>query len=696
MREDQGSSDGQWSEASAAGDPADPGQRPNGQDQTGQGVDSGAAKAGPTSASVPPGSGAPGPGPSPSGPSPSGQAASGPSPSGQAASGPSPSGQAASGPSPSGQAASGQAASGQAASGQSSPVQSGGQTASGWQSLSQQSEWASPTAAPSAWQSPSGQYPSGQPGWQAQGWTPQAGPGDPAAGIVPPGHGQPYFAAASGGRPDSDDPGRGNTVPGETAPAPDFTLPSYSPPPGFGPHGGSGYGPPGYGGSGYGPPGYGGSGYGGYLPPPGSGSRRRRNLLTYLTVAVVAAAAGAGITGYLVNNSSSSRPAASGVPNGGLGNLGGSLPGGGTGSPAGGVNSATEQSVVSKVRPGLVDISSNLGYQGGQAAATGMVISSNGLVLTNNHVITDTTGLSATVVTTGQHFAAKWIGYNAKDDVAVIKLVGAHNLRTVPLGNSSTVKFGDHVIAMGNAEGAGGAPAVVGSITGMNQTITASDSGAGTSETLHNMLQTNAGIVQGDSGGALASTAGQVIGMNTAAATGSFGSTAQSVGYAIPINTAIRIARQIIAGKPGPNLQIGSTGFMGVLVPAGRASKVSNPVQQRKLQLKLDETGSSFPVQPSSPVCLANDLNAGVPRAVAPVRSGALIIGELCGTPASKAGITPGDVITSVGGKPVTSPGDLTTVMTGLRPGMAIRVDWVAVNGQRHQTTIVLAQAPPH
>ena len=644
MREDQGSSDGQCSEASAPGDPTDPEQRQNGQDQTGQDGDSGTGAAGLSSASTQPGFGAAGP------------------------------------------SLSAQPTSAQPPSGATSPELSAGQAGSGWQALSQQSEWASPSGTPGSWQSPSGQSPSGA-GWQTPDWTPQDGPGD-----------------------------------GGAAPAPDFVLPSYSPSPspspqpGFGPSGGPGYGGPGYNGPGYNGPGYNGPGYngpgyggpgygapygtpgyGGYLPPPGSGSRRRRNLLTYLTVAVVAAAAGAGITGYLVNNSPSSHPAASGQPNGGLGNLGGNLPGsGGTGAPASGVSGATEQSVVSKVRPGLVDISSNLGYQGGQAAATGMVISSNGLVLTNNHVITDTTGLSATVVTTGQHFAAKWIGYNAKDDVAVIKLVGAHNLRTVPLGNSSRVKIGDRVIAMGNAEGAGGAPAVAGSITGMNQTITASDSGAGTSETLHNMLQTNAGIVQGDSGGALASTAGQVIGMNTAAATGNFGSTAQSVGYAIPINTAIRIARQIIAGKPGPNLQIGSTGFMGVLVPAGRASSVSNPGQQRKLQLKQDETGSSFPVQPSSPVCLANDLNAGVPRAVAPVRSGALIIGELCGTPASKAGIVPGDVITSVAGKAVTSPSDLTTVMIGLRPGMSIRVDWVAVNGQRHQSTMVLAQAPPH
>ena len=275
---------------------------------------------------------------------------------------------------------------------------------------------------------------------------------------------------------------------------------------------------------------------------------------------------------------------------------------------------------MSAVRPGLVDISSNLGYQGSQAAATGMVISSDGLVLTNNHVITDTTQLYARVLTTGKQYPAKWLGYDSADDVAVIKLVGAHNLQTVPLGNSSSVKLGDHVIAIGNAYGAGRFPAVVGTITGMNRTITASDSGAATKETLHGMLQTNAGIVQGDSGGPLASTAGKVIGMNTAAATGSFGSTNQNVGFAIPIDKALRIARQIISGKPGPSVQIGSTGFLGVLVPAGQASQASNPQQQRERQLKQDKGSSGFPVQPSAPVCLQNQEGAGVPAARGPGR----------------------------------------------------------------------------
>src|SRR5262249_60559702 len=95
------------------------------------------------------------------------------------------------------------------------------------------------------------------------------------------------------------------------------------------------------------------------------------------------------------------------------------------------------------------------------------------------------------------------------------------------------------------------------------------------------MLQTNAGIVQGDSGGPLADTSGKVIGMDTAAATGSFGSTNQNVGFAIPINKALRIAREIISGKPSPNVQIGSTGFLGGVGPPRAASKAPRPHEQR-------------------------------------------------------------------------------------------------------------------
>ena len=215
---------------------------------------------------------------------------------------------------------------------------------------------------------------------------------------------------------------------------------------------GSGYGAPGDG------PGYGGfrhgyttplgypGGYGqagGYYPQPGTRARRRRTLLTYLTVAVCR---GRGRRGrYRVRPQQQlrahRRPPTARPPEAALAAIPAASPAASqaAGTPHGtGVSASTKRAVVSAVRPGLVDISSNLGYQGSQAAATGMVISSDGLVLTNNHVITDTTQLYAKVLATGKQYPAKWLGYDSADDVAVIKLVGAHNLRTVPLGDSST------------------------------------------------------------------------------------------------------------------------------------------------------------------------------------------------------------------------------------------------------------------
>jgi S1-C subfamily serine protease len=532
---------------------------------------------------------------------------------------------------------------------------------------------------PGASQPGSGQPSSSQPGASQPGQPGASQPSYSQPGYSQPGYGPPGSSQPSYGPPGSSQPSYG--LPNPSQPSygqPGSSQPSYGPPghPGYSQPGyPGGYGPA-YGTVPYGQPGYGQPGYGGYLPPADARRRRRRGIIAYVVVAAVAAATGAGAVLTLHHNPSASSPA------------------GGTGRASGNsnrsVSSGTEHAVVSAVQPGLVDISSSLGYQGGAAAATGMVISSNGLVLTNNHVITDTTGLVATVVTSGRRFAAKWLGYDSAADVAVIQLVGAHGLRTIPIGNSSGVKLGDNVVALGNAEGAGGAPAVVGSITGLNRTITASDSGAGTSETLHGMLQTNAGIVQGDSGGALASTAGKVIGMNTAAASGSFGDGTQNVGFAIPINTALAIANKIIHGQSGPTIQIGSTGFMGVLVPAGKASQSTKPREQRLLQAQQD--GTAFA---GGTACLRNDLGAGVPAKVAPASTGALIIGEICGTPAAKAGIVAGDVITAVGGHPVSSPKQLTGIMLGFKPGVGVVVAWVDVTGRRHSGKLLLVQAPP-
>jgi S1-C subfamily serine protease len=434
-------------------------------------------------------------------------------------------------------------------------------------------------------------------------------------------------------------------------------------------------------------------------PPPPRRPGWGRGFLVYVVVAALAAGIGAAAVAVFDHNSpaSQSQPNAGAPqnPNAGNGNAGTGL---GNGSNAGsGVSTAQEQAIANKIEPGVVDISSDLQYAGGTAAATGMVISSSGVVLTNNHVIDDTTGLSATLVSSGQRFTAKWLGYDKTDDVSVIKLEDASGLSTVPLGNSSAVKVGDDVVALGNAGGEGGKPSVVtGTITGLNQTITASDD-LGGSETLHGMLQTNADIVEGDSGGPLVSASGQVIGMDTAASSASFGSQSPSTGFAIPIDHALSIADQIIDGKSSSTIKIGASGFMGVLVPSGNASTVSSPAQQQQQQLSQGSgTGSGSGGQPgASPQCLESNQNAGIPQTIAPVGSGTLVLGALCGTPASTAGIAAGDVITAVAGHTVTTPDSLTTILESYHPGQTISVTWTDTSGTQHTSKLDLLQAPP-
>jgi len=448
--------------------------------------------------------------------------------------------------------------------------------------------------------------------------------------------------------------------------------------------------------NGHGQPGsYGpGGGYGGYgAPPPpdyiqqGPGRRpgRARTLLTYAVVAALAAGVGAG-TVLLANNNSKSGDQVAGQPFRQRGTSSGQ--GAGTG-----LSSSTEQAIVNKIEPGLVDITSSLRYSGGTAEATGMVISSSGLVLTNNHVIDGSTRLTATLVGSGRHYEATVVGYDKSNDVAVLKLTGASGLRTVPIGDSSKVKMGDVVVALGNADGQGGAPPFIGSITGLNETITASDEGSANGrETLHGMLQTNAQIVPGDSGGPLANINGQVIGMNTAAATGTFGS-GPNVGFAIPSNRAMTIARLISSGKGSPTIKLGLSGFMGVLVPGDNARTVTSPQRQRTLQLQQNNqagTGTG-----GTQGCLITDQNMGIPAKVAPVKAGALVDGVLCKTAADDAGLGSGDVITSVDGHPVTSPLSLTNTMTQYRPGQQVIVNWVDPSGAKHSTSVTLSAAPP-
>ena len=182
-----------------------------------------------------------------------------------------------------------------------------------------------------------------------------------------------------------------------------------------------------------------------------------------------------------------------------------------------------------------------LGYQDAAAAGTGMVVSSGGLVLTNNHVVAGSTQISVTIASTGETYTAKVVGTDATHDVALLQLQGASGLDTITIDQDDTENAGDAVTAIGNAHGGGVLMAADGTITKLDSTVTTAAEGAAQGETLDGVIQIAAQVVSGDSGGALLDADGEVIGMTTAASSG----TADITGFAIPIESALTLAQQM-------------------------------------------------------------------------------------------------------------------------------------------------------
>ena len=379
-------------------------------------------------------------------------------------------------------------------------------------------------------------------------------------------------------------------------------------------------GPAGPGGPG-GPYGYGGGGEG-----PGQPTRRWRHRFGLASVAVVA---GLGTFFGMMIATASSRPAV-----------------------------LTTAQIAAQTDPGLVDVVSTLGLQQAESAGTGLVLTPSGEVLTNNHVIKGATAIKVRDIGNGRTYPAKVVGYDQSRDIAVLQLQGASGLQTAALGDSSTAKVGDKVVALGNALGKGGTPAVaVGHIAGLNASIVASDEGAGTSERLTGLIHHNAPIQPGDSGGPLVSNTGKVIGIDTAASAASgfqLQTNTRTQAFAIPINGAVALAQQIEAGQASDTVHIGPTGLLGVgVMSAGQAA--------------------------------SSGISAG---------SGAVVEQALPNTPAAGAGITSGDVIVAAGGRTVTSPAGLQAALERFHPGNSVNITWQDQSGQTHSATVVLANGP--
>jgi S1-C subfamily serine protease len=374
-------------------------------------------------------------------------------------------------------------------------------------------------------------------------------------------------------------------------------------------------------------------------------------------LAVVAAAAGAGIgwslartinshTGTAQNNTQPIAQAQPGTPvqpgtpiQPVSPNTGGSL---------------NTNAIAAKVDPAIVDINTVVGS--GQAAGTGEIIKSNGEILTNNHVVDRSTSIQVTIAGHSQTYAAHVIGVDPSADIAVIQVDGVSGWPTVSFARSSSVKVGDQIVAIGNALGQGGAPDISqGSVTALDQTITASEGGS-KAEQLSGMIQSDATIYPGDSGGPLVNTSGQVIGMITAGDVQGFRSSASTVNYAIPSDTILSVVNQIRSGQASSSIIYGQTGYIGVTVQ------------------DLDSSAAA-------------QLNLSV-------SAGALVVGVQNGSVAAGAGITRYSVITSVAGTQINNTIDLGSTLLAHKPGERASITFVNQSGT-HTATVTLAGVNP-
>jgi len=316
--------------------------------------------------------------------------------------------------------------------------------------------------------------------------------------------------------------------------------------------------------------------------------------------------------------------------------------------PAGTQGGTTQQAATAATaqeQEGVVTIDSQLGYDGSaRSAGTGMVLTDDGLVLTNDHVVQGATSIEVTVESTGEAFTADVVGTDATADVAVLQLRDAHGLDPVTIDDDG-VAVGDAVHSTGNAGGTGDLVTARGTVTATDQAITVgSETGSG-SESLSGLLEIAADVVAGDSGGPLRDAEGEVVGIVTAASSGS----ATVTGYAIPVDDALAIARRIDSGQGGDTVQIGLPAFLGAQIAAA---------------------GSTSPT------------------------GGVVVAGTVEGSAAAAAGLVAGDVVTTVDGSPVADADALTAAVRAHEAGDQVVVGWTDASGAARTATVTLGTGP--
>ena len=318
-------------------------------------------------------------------------------------------------------------------------------------------------------------------------------------------------------------------------------------------------------------------------------------------------------------------------------------------------NGASIPSLVQRVVHSVVSI--DVKNNGTEDQGTGMIITADGMVVTNNHVIALAAGGGTITVTASGSTKAMptvLVGADPSNDVALLRIQGVTGLSPVTFGNSSKIEVGDAAVAIGNALGlAAGTPTVTsGIISALGRTVTAGNGSSSSTETLTNMIQTDAAINPGNSGGPLLDSAGDVIGMNTAVAGSSLGSSAQNIGFAI---TAARIKSLLPLLEKGGTSSTNHGGYMGI--------QIATLTPDLRSQYNLTPT------------------------------DGAVVLDVVAGSPAASAGFKQGDVIVAIDGKSVNSADQVTAITRSHSAGDTISV--TVQRGTEKQLLKVTLASPP-
>lgn len=308
--------------------------------------------------------------------------------------------------------------------------------------------------------------------------------------------------------------------------------------------------------------------------------------------------------------------------------------------------------IAARIESAIVLIDARHGWTG--VAGTGVVLTSDGSVVTNHHVVSGATDIDAVSPATGLIYDVDVLGYDRTRDIAVLRLGAAHDLPVVAVADIPP-GIGAPVTAFGNADGGGIVVAAPGTVVAHDRSVLVRDSADGSRHRLTGMLQTDAAIRPGDSGGPLVDAYGAVVGINTAGAVDSDDATGETVSdtpyeaYAVPIADALEVVDQVRRGVSTDTVHVGPTPRLGIDVTTARADG-----QNR----------------------------------------GAEILWVSYGTPAYGIGLESGDVVIAFDDTPVTSTADLDKLLSRRSPGDRIRIDWQDRSGALHTAEVVLDAGP--